>query len=102
MESAAVMDRLRAAFEDQNLAAVSILLADDVRWGDDDNPDKCRNRAQVLRTLSQVLGERDVSADITEMVQGVPGNPLRARRPLVPRRGRGDLPRLLPARRSDR
>lgn len=70
--SAPVIARLRSAFERRDLDAFAPLLADDVRWGDDDHhPRTCRNAQQVLSTLARVMDEAE--ATITEMVEGTKG-----------------------------
>lgn len=49
MTSAAqAAEATRRAFAEADLAAVGALLADDVRWGGDDHPMRCRGRAEVL------------------------------------------------------
>lgn len=65
-------ERIRAAYERADLDAFGELLADDVRWGDDDNPRRCRGRADVLRTFSQLL-ESGVNADVVEVDTGPSG-----------------------------
>jgi ketosteroid isomerase-like protein len=59
----ALADRIRAAYQSADLAGLSDLLAPDVRWGDDDHPNRCRSRDDVLRTFSGWLG-KGVSADV--------------------------------------
>ena len=39
---------LRQAFEERDLIALGALLTDDVRWGGDDHPMRCRGRADVV------------------------------------------------------
>lgn len=68
-----VLEQLRAAFENRDIDSLSPLLADDVRWGDDNHPNRCRNRKQVLNTFRQGIREGELTADITEMVQGPAG-----------------------------
>jgi ketosteroid isomerase-like protein len=70
--SAAVAARLRRAYESRDLDSFSALLAEDVRWGDDAHPHRCRNRRDVLRTYRRVMGE-GVDAEITEMREGAGG-----------------------------
>lgn len=61
--------RLRRAFADQDLVALGALLTDDVRWGDDDHPRKCRSRNDVVATFSRLLGE-GVGGEITSLEEG--------------------------------
>jgi ketosteroid isomerase-like protein len=71
-DSAPVMTRLRSAFETRDLDALAPLLADDVRWGDDDDhPRTCRNAQQVVSTFARAMD--DAEATITEMVEGTNG-----------------------------
>jgi ketosteroid isomerase-like protein len=44
--------RICAAYEGADLDAFGALLAEDARWGDDDHPNRCRSRADVLRTFT--------------------------------------------------
>ena len=49
-----VAARLRAALDPLDLEALAALLDDDVRWGgDEDTPDTCHNRADVLNRLAR-------------------------------------------------
>ncbi|MHB1987657.1 MAG: nuclear transport factor 2 family protein [Acidimicrobiales bacterium] len=61
--------RLRDAFTARDLDAFGSLLAEDVRWGDDDHPRACRNRTEVLAAFSRGM-LAGVGADITELVTG--------------------------------
>lgn len=71
-QSVTLADRVREAFASRDLGALGSLLADDVRWGDDDQPRACRNRAQVLATFEQGLGE-GADGSITEIETGPAG-----------------------------
>lgn len=62
-------ERIGAAYGQADLDAFGALLADDVRWGDDDLPRRCRGRADVLRTFAQLLGS-GVSADVVGVESG--------------------------------
>jgi ketosteroid isomerase-like protein len=65
-------ERVRAALTTRNLRAFGALLSDDVRWGDDDHPRRCRSRSDVLATFRRLMGD-GVEADITELVAGTNG-----------------------------
>ena len=67
-----MLDRLRAAIEGRDLEAFGALLADDVRWGSDDHPRRCRSRADVLATFGRLL-DQGVGAEITELTEGRAG-----------------------------
>src|SRR5579875_433935 len=58
-----VAARLRTAYERRDLAGLRPLLADDVRWGSDDHPNRCRNPDDVLRTFARGLNA-GASADV--------------------------------------
>jgi len=64
-----VTEQIRAAFETKDLTLLAPLLAEDVRWGDGDQPRACRNRQQVLDTFGGLLGS-GVEGEITELAQG--------------------------------
>jgi len=53
----AMAEQIRSAFATKNLDAFGQLLADDARWGDDDHPNRCRSRSDVIATFRRVLGE---------------------------------------------
>ncbi|MDA8264617.1 MAG: nuclear transport factor 2 family protein [Actinomycetota bacterium] len=65
-------ERVRTALETRDLEALGTLLSDDVRWGDDDHPRRCRSRSDVLATFRRLMDE-GVQADITELVAGANG-----------------------------
>jgi SnoaL-like domain len=67
-----IADQIRSAFADRNLDALGRLLADDVRWGDDDSPNKCRSRSDVIATFDRLLGE-GVEGEVTETIIGPNG-----------------------------
>lgn len=67
--ASALLEQLRTAIVARDLAAFGALLAEDVRWGDDDNPRACRNRDQVLETFTRILGQ-GAHADISELTEG--------------------------------
>ena len=46
---------VRASLKARDLEAFGALLADDVRWGDDVVPNRCRNRSQVIDTFRRQL-----------------------------------------------
>jgi hypothetical protein len=63
---------LETAFANRDLDALGRLLAADARWGDDDHPNKCRSRSDVVGTLGRLLGE-GVEGSVTESVTGPKG-----------------------------
>jgi len=65
-------EKVRAAFAEHDFEAFGALLSDDVRWGDDDNPRRCRNRKQVLATFASALA-RGMDGAIGEIVPGTKG-----------------------------
>lgn len=65
-------DQVRTALETRDLDAFGALLSEDVRWGDDDHPRRCRNRSDVLATFRRLMDE-GAEADITELVAGTAG-----------------------------
>lgn len=68
----ALVDRIRAAYQASDLQALGALLAEDVRWGDDDHPNRCRSRADVLSTFERWTGT-GVSAQILDTRSGPQG-----------------------------
>lgn len=54
------------------LDAYAELLAEDVRWGDDENPNKCRSRSEMITTFARLLGE-GVDGEVTEAIVGANG-----------------------------
>ncbi len=65
-------ERLRAAYLTRDLEALGALLADDVHWGDDDLPRRCRNRSEVLATFARGM-DAGADAEITELLEGTNG-----------------------------
>ncbi len=49
--------QVRGAFESRDPKRFGALLADDARWGDDDAPNKCRSRAEVVETFQTLIDE---------------------------------------------
>lgn len=68
-DESSVAEALRTAFETRDLEAFGALLADDVRWGDDDLPQRCRSRADVLGVFSRALAD-GADADFVEVRPG--------------------------------
>jgi hypothetical protein len=64
--------RLEAAFASRDLDALGRLLAVDARWGDDDHPNKCRSRSDVVGTFERLLGQ-GVEGSVTESRTGPKG-----------------------------
>jgi len=71
-DGGSLAERLRRAYRDKSLDQLAPLLADDVRWGDDDNPRRCRSRADVLATFSGAMAD-GVGGRITEVATGSEG-----------------------------
>jgi hypothetical protein len=67
-----IAEQLGSAFATKNLDAFAELLAEDVRWGDDDNPNRCRSRSDAVATFSRLLGE-GVDGEVTETIIGANG-----------------------------
>lgn len=65
-------ERIRAAYERADIDGFSELLADDVRWGDDSHPNRCRSRRDVLNTFAGWVGS-GVSAKVTDLDTGPQG-----------------------------
>lgn len=64
--------RLRACLATRDLAGFGTLLADDVRWGDDTHPRRCRGRAQVVARFAELMSS-GVTADVVETATGPAG-----------------------------
>ncbi|MGH9089042.1 MAG: hypothetical protein ACRDYZ_13200 [Acidimicrobiales bacterium] len=65
-------ERVRSAIVGRDIDAFAALLAEDVRWGDDDAPNRCRSRTDVTATLARgVLGGG--TADLLEVATGTRG-----------------------------
>ena len=62
---------VRAVFDDRDLAALGALLTDDVRWGGDDHPMRCRGRADVVG-MFEAGAALGATADVTSCT-GVDG-----------------------------
>lgn len=67
--TAPLVERLRRAIEQRDVGAFGALLADDARWGDDDEPNRCRSRADVVETLVRGVTAGG-SAEIEDLVAG--------------------------------
>ncbi len=64
--------KITAAFEAGDITAFGALLADDVRWGDDEAPNKCRTRGDVIATFQRLLAE-GVRGEVSEAKSGPAG-----------------------------
>ena len=64
--------QITAAFQARDMAAFGALLADDVRWGDDEAPGKCRTRGEVIATFQRLLAE-GVRGEVGEAKTGPAG-----------------------------
>jgi SnoaL-like domain len=67
-----IAGQLRSAFVNKDLATLARLLAEDARWGDDDHPNKCRSRSDVIATFDRLLGE-GVEGEVVDTVVGPNG-----------------------------
>ena len=67
-----VAAQIQSAFATKDLDALGRLLAPDARWGDDDHPNKCRSRSDVVATFDRLLAE-GVDGTVTEAVIGSNG-----------------------------
>jgi SnoaL-like domain len=67
-----IADQLRSAFATGDLDALGRLLASDARWGDDDHPNKCRSRSDVISTFDRLLGE-GVDGTVRDTIIGPKG-----------------------------
>lgn len=65
-------DKIRRAFAGRGLSAFGGLLAEEVTWGDVDNPRGCRNRSDVLSVFALLL-DKGVVANICELETGTAG-----------------------------
>ncbi|MHB1969473.1 MAG: nuclear transport factor 2 family protein [Acidimicrobiales bacterium] len=63
---------VRTALSEGDLEGFGSLLAPDVRWGDDDAPNRCRSRDDVVSTLRGAL-ERGVNGSLGEVETGPAG-----------------------------
>ncbi len=71
-DAPALAERIRAAFEARDVDAFGALLRDDVHWGDDNHPRRCRNRGEVLAVFNHGLAN-GIDATITELATGSRG-----------------------------
>jgi SnoaL-like domain len=67
-----IADRLEAAFATKDFDLLGQLLAPDARWGDDDHPNKCRSRSDVISTFDRLLGE-GVDGTVRDTIIGPKG-----------------------------
>lgn len=68
----ALAEQIAAAFEARDMVTFGGLLADDARWGDDDAPNKCRSRSEVIATFQHLIAE-GVTGEVTETKTGSAG-----------------------------
>ncbi len=54
------------------MASFGSLLAPDARWGDDEAPNKCRSRGDVIATFQRLLAD-GVGGEVTETQTGPAG-----------------------------
>jgi hypothetical protein len=64
-----VAAQLRTAFEQHDLVLFGMLLADDVWWGEENEPQRCRGRADVLATFGRLVGQ-GVDTTVSDIVVG--------------------------------
>jgi hypothetical protein len=69
-EQGALAQQVRSAYQGADLETFGALLADNVRWGDDDHPYRCRSRDEVLRTFADWVGPGRVTADVIGVDSG--------------------------------
>ncbi|GEM_PF-1861938 len=63
---------VRKALTTLDLDAFGALLHDNVRWGTDDHPRRCRSRSEVLATLRRAVDD-GARAEVTEVTGGSTG-----------------------------
>lgn len=63
---------ITAAFAARDVGSFAELLAPDVRWGDDDAPNRCRSRADVIATFQRLLAD-GVGGEVTSTRTGAAG-----------------------------
>ena len=64
-----IAEQIVAAFATRDLAAFGALLTDDARWGDDDIPNRCRSRRDVVATFDRLL-QRGLGGEVVETTTG--------------------------------
>jgi ketosteroid isomerase-like protein len=64
--------QITAAFAERDMESFGRLLANDARWGDDDAPNRCHTRGEVIATFQRLLAE-GVGGEITETMTGRAG-----------------------------
>jgi ketosteroid isomerase-like protein len=64
--------QLRGAFDARDLTMFGALLAEDARWGDDDAPNKCRSRADVVATFQRLI-DGGVAGEVADLKTGPAG-----------------------------
>jgi len=67
-----IAEQIVSAFTTRDLTAFGALLADDARWGDDDTPNRCRSRREVVATFDRLLRE-GVGGEVVETRTGPRG-----------------------------
>jgi hypothetical protein len=71
-QPASLVDQVRDALAARDLETFGALLTDDVRWGDENHPRGCRNRAEVLKTFSRGMSE-GLDGTVSELESGSNG-----------------------------
>jgi ketosteroid isomerase-like protein len=69
---ASLVDQVRSALTSRDLDAFGALLTDDVRWGDENHPRGCKNRAEVLKTFARGMSE-GMNGTVRELESGSNG-----------------------------
>jgi ketosteroid isomerase-like protein len=64
--------QIRSVFADRDVDTFWGLLAEDARWGDDDHPNQCRSRSDVIATFKRLLHE-GVRGEVAETATGPRG-----------------------------
>jgi hypothetical protein len=71
-QPASLVDQVRDTLAARDLETFGALLTDDVRWGDENHPRGCRNRAEVLKTFSRGMSE-GLDGTVSELESGSNG-----------------------------
>jgi ketosteroid isomerase-like protein len=67
-----IAERIRSAFANRDFDSFGELVADDARWGDDDHPNRCRGRRDVLANYRRLV-DQGVTGDVAETKTGPAG-----------------------------
>ncbi len=64
--------QLRSAFDARDMTTFGALLAEDAVWGDDDAPNTCRSRAEVVATFQRLITD-GVGGEVADLKTGPAG-----------------------------